>query len=296
MLVGILESVNDPFIADLISRLQGVTVEFISLSDEVIPLRREYRVVVDRISFCYPYLREIVKNLSLNGVYVINNPFTVSSTNKIVDINLAGQLGLNFPKTIVLPDRVAMEEIEGLVAAPRFNQIAEELGLPCVLKPFDGYGWQDVYVVKSIEEMQNLYLTLSGRLILVAQQLIHFTDYFRVFCFDKREVLFIRWVPKPLAMGHYLYCDQSDIMGNKEKLIDLTTCFNKVLDLDVNVMEWCVDEQGQWWVIDAFNAFPDIDPETLPPEYYSWIVDRFADCVKDKLENNKQNYLPFGYR
>jgi hypothetical protein len=33
-----------------------------------------------------------------------------------------------------------------------------------------------VHVVKSVEEMQNLYLALSGRLILAAQQLIHFTQ------------------------------------------------------------------------------------------------------------------------
>ena len=106
----------------------------------------------------------------------------------------------------------------------------------------------------------------------------------------------MRWVPKPFAMGQYLYCDQSDIMGNKDRLTDLTICFNRVLDLDVNVMEWCVDEQGQWWVIDAFNAFPDIDPEALLPEYYSWIVDRFADCVMDKLENEKRNYSPFVHK
>jgi len=99
--------------------------------------------------------------------------------------------------------------------------VAEEPGFPCILKPFDGYAWQDVYVVKSAEELQNLYTALSHRYILLAQQLIRYKDYFRVFCFDKRNVLFTRWIPKPLAMGQYLYCDLSGMRGITDRLADL---------------------------------------------------------------------------
>jgi hypothetical protein len=67
-----------------------------------------------------------------------------------------------------------------------------------------------------------------------------------------------------------------------------------VLDLDVNVVEWCVDEAGRWWVIDAFNEVPDVIPEALPPVYYTWIVDRFAACIRDKLAAGKTNRVPFG--
>jgi hypothetical protein len=66
-----------------------------------------------------------------------------------------------------------------------------------------------------------------------------------------------------------------------------------VLDLDVNVLEWCVDDAGQWWVIDAFNEVPDVIPESLPPDYYTWIVDRFAACIRDKLYSGKKNRFPF---
>jgi len=294
MLVGIMEYRGDRFMTDVISRLDGIPVEFMSFAEEKIPLERGYRVAVDRLSFRYPFLREIMKSLALSGTYVINNPFAASVTNKLVDMRLGIQLGLAFPKTIVLPDQAAMEESESTVAPPNLRRVAEELGFPCVLKPFDGYAWQDVYVVKSAEELQNLYSALSRRYILLAQQLIRYIDYFRVFCFDKRDVLFIRWVPKPLAMGQYLYCDLSHMKDTIDRLADLTIRFNQALDFDVNATEWCIDESGNWWVIDAFNEVPEVIPEALPPEYYSWIVDRFAACIKDKLDPAKKNRIPIG--
>ncbi|MBM4461927.1 MAG: hypothetical protein FJ012_01150 [Chloroflexi bacterium] len=291
--VGILERRDDRFMADVASRLADIPVEYISFADERVPLERPYRVVVDRLSFCYPFLREMVKNLALGGAYVINNPFAAAATNKLVDMRLGSCLGLAFPKTIVLPDQTAIEQMSSVVAQPDLDRVDEELGFPCVLKPFDGYAWQDVYMVSSVQELRNLYLALCSRYVLMAQQLITFKDYFRVFCFDKKDVLFVRWVPKPLAMGQYLYCDLGGMGGVLERLIDLTTRFNQALDLDVNVMEWCVDEKGQWWVIDAFNEVPDITPEALPREYYTWIVERFAACVRDKLDPSKKNRTPF---
>jgi hypothetical protein len=293
MSVGILESVNDPFMGDLVSRLNDVEIEFIALSAETVPLKHQYSVVVDRLSFCYPFFREIMKSLSLNGAYVINNPFTLSATNKIIDINIANQLGLSFPRTIALPPKTAFEEMDGIVAQPDFNKVIEDIGLPCVLKPYDGYGWQDVYVIASIEELRERYTALSDPYTLIVQQFINFKDYYRAFCFDKKEVLFIKWIPRPEDMGSYLSCDRDTLMGNKDRLVELTINFNKALDLDVNVIEWCVDQQGKWWVIDAFNAFPDIAPEAIPAECYAWILEKFADCIRDKLQHPKQNRIPF---
>jgi hypothetical protein len=293
MLVGILEYSTDRFITDLISRMSGISVEFIRLADERLPVEREYRVVVDRLSFRYPFLLEIVKSLAIGGAYVINNPYAASATNKLIDMKVGSQLGLTFPKTIVLPDQAATAEADSLAVQPNLQRVADEIGFPCILKPFNGYGWEDVHMIGSAEELQNLYVTLAPRHILLAQQLIKFKDYFRVFCIDKKDVLFIRYIPQPSAMGQYLYCDLSGMEDIADRLADLTVRFNQALDLDVNVVEWCVDEEGRWWVIDAFNEVPEIIPEALPPEYYSWILDRFVACIRDKLESGKKSRTPF---
>jgi hypothetical protein len=292
-LVGILESRNDRFIKDVVYRLNDIPVEFMTLAGEQLPVERRYRVVVDRLSFCYPFLKEIVKSLALSGTYVINNPFAALSTNKLIEIQVGSSLGISFPKTIVLPDRLVADETEGVVSHPYLERVAAELGLPCILKPFDGYAWEDVYVVRSIQELRDLYTSLCTRRILLAQQLISFKDYFRVFCFDKRDVLFVKWIPKPLAMGHYLHCEPGNLGDQRERLTTLTLGLNQALDLDVNVVEWCVDAEGRWWMIDAFNEVPEVIPEALPADYYAWIVDRFAACIKDKLNPAKKNRTPF---
>jgi hypothetical protein len=293
MVVGILESTEDRFMCDVASRLNDITVEFMSVGGEKVPIERTYRVVVDRLSFRYPFLRELVKGLSLNGIYVINNPFAAQSTNKLVEILVGNRLGLTFPKTIFLPDRLPIEETGGMVSQPDLDHVAGELGFPCILKPYDGYAWEDVHVVMSKEEMSQVYQSLGSRRILVTQQLIKYKDYFRAFCFDKRHVLFIKWIPKPLAMGHYLDLDRSIPVNSNYDLTEMTMKLNEALDLDVNVVEWCLDEKGQWWIIDAFNEVPDVTPEALPSRYYKWIVDTFALCIRDKLNTQKKNLIPF---
>ena len=70
--VGILEDRDDPFIRDLIARL-GVEAEFLSFGEEMVAPSRSCRVVVDRASYCDAYLTEMMKGLSLDGSYVINN-------------------------------------------------------------------------------------------------------------------------------------------------------------------------------------------------------------------------------
>jgi hypothetical protein len=45
----------------------------------------------------------------------------------------------------VLPDQSSVDETDSLVSQPSLEQVAGELGFPCVLKPFDGYAWEDVH-------------------------------------------------------------------------------------------------------------------------------------------------------
>ncbi len=291
--MGILEDRNDRFINDVVSRLRDVPVEFMSVTAEKVPVKRDYKVIVDRMSYRYPFLVELLKNLALDGTYIINNPFAASATNKLVDMKLGTALGLSFPKTIVLPDESVIKDSDGLVVQPDLRQVVEELGLPLILKPFNGYAWQDVYIVRSLDELTNIYPETSRHRILMAQQMIRYKDYFRVFCFDKKNVLFIRWIPKPLAMGQYLSCDLTEMKDIADRLTHLTIQLNKALDLDVNVTEWCVDEYGRWWVIDSYNEVPEVIPEALPRDYYLWIVDMFSSCIRDKLYSDKRNRTPF---
>jgi hypothetical protein len=293
MKVGVLESKSDRFINDVVSNLSGVEVEFLSFRHQKAPIVGDYRVIVDRASFCHTYLKEIMKNLSLSGSYVINNPFAATATNKLLDITVARALGISIPTTFVLPGISQSDETEEWIGEPIWEEILEEVGLPCILKPFDGYAWTDVHSISSLDELKEVYSSSClGRVVLI-QKLIKYEDYYRVFCLNKKDVLFVKWIPKPFSMGQYLYSDLKPIEGMIDRLTQLTIDLNLCLDLDVNAVEWCIDEDGRTWVIDAFNDVPEINKDALPGVYYNWLVTKFVSCIKDKLNSDKRNKTVF---
>jgi hypothetical protein len=293
MKVGILESKTDTFVNDVVSSLGEVEVEFLSFRHQKAPINSDYKVIVDRASFCHTYLKETMKNLSLSGAYVINNPFAATATNKLLDIGIANDLGISIPKTFALPGVTSSDETEEWIGEPVWEEIIDEVGLPCILKPFDGYAWTDVHIVNSLEELKQVYSSTCVSRVVLVQKLIRYEDYYRVFCLNKRDVLFIKWIPKPFSMGQYLYSDLKAIEGMIDRLTKLTINLNVCLDLDVNAVEWCIDENGQPWVIDAFNDVPEINKEALPQVYYDWMVTKFVECIKDKLNSNKKNKTVF---
>jgi len=293
MKVGILESRDETFINDVISKLSGVEVEFLSFRQQAAPISGDYRVIVDRASFCHPFLKETMKNLALSGTYIINNPFSATATNKLIDIGIGSTLGISFPKTFVLPGANLTEETEEWIGEPIWEQIIDEVGLPCVLKPIDGYAWENVYTPNSLEELKQTYYSMIPGRVMLVQKLIRYEDYYRAFCFNKKDVLFIKWIPKPFSMGEYLYSDLKPIENMKDTLTKLTIDFNICLDLDVNAVEWCIDEDGHPWIIDAFNEVPEIKKEALPETYYNWMVQNFIECIEDKLDSNQRNKAIF---
>ncbi len=290
--IGILELNNDPFILDVMSKLSDLPVDFLTFSDGPAPVSSNYKVVVDRISFRYTYLKEMMKNISLDGTYVINNPFAASVNSKLVETKVFQALEIAFPKSIVLADPALQAELPDMVAEPNWERIADEIGFPCIMKPVYGYAWVDVYELNTLTELKERYAVGGGRIWLI-QRKVCYDQYYRIFCIDKKDVLFVRWIPRPLGLGEYLYTDSRDHEGNRAGIADRVIRLNSCLDMDINVVEWCVDKNGQGWVIDALNEVPDMPKDRIPPEHYWWIVDRFSACVREKLQGDRRNKTIF---
>lgn len=290
--IGILELKDDPFAIDLASRLSDLPVEFLSFADRPAPVSTDYGVVIDRMSFLYAYLKEMVKNMSLDGTYIVNNPFAASVNSKLVEAKLCQSLGIPYPKSVVLPDPLVRQEAPGLVTEPDWERIAGEVGFPCIMKPVYGYAWVDVYELNTLAEMKGRYAAGAGRIWLV-QQKVRYDQYYRVFCIGKKDVLFVKWIPRPLGMGEYIQTDSWHPDGNRSRVAEKIVRLNSCLDMDINVVEWCVDSDGQEWVIDALNEVPDMPKERMPPDHYWWIVDRCAACVRDRLHDDQRNRIVF---
>jgi hypothetical protein len=293
--IGIIELRDDEFIGDLVSRLSDLKPGFISLGEFGIPLNLDYSVVVDRMSYNHPFLLEAVKSLSLGGAYVINNPFSFTATNKIVDTRLCSALGIPHPRTLVLPLINEEWEVGDSVTEPDLEHVGREIGFPCVLKPHNGFAWENVYFVNSMNELRNLYDSLKSKHLLLAQEKVEHKDYYRVFCVNKRDVLFIRYNPKPGCMGEYIWSDLKPIEGLVDKISGWTTRLNSSLDLDFNALEWAIDLDGRPFLIDAFNDLPEVRKQAMPADYYGWIVDRFSQMVRGRAESDERNKTIFSF-
>ena len=80
MKIGVLEYKEEKFINDVMARLPGS--EFVKFGVTDAPLVRVYDVLIDRLSFQNEFFKPIIRMYSLQGTYVINNPFTSGCDDK----------------------------------------------------------------------------------------------------------------------------------------------------------------------------------------------------------------------
>jgi hypothetical protein len=289
MKIGVLELRGDDFTQSVVSSLPGVEAETIRVGEIRHPSPCPYRLVIDRMSFSDPFLREVVRYWAITGTYVINNPFYTLTSDKLSDIVCCDRLGISTPRTVLLPRPNPEEDLSELVAAPDWDGIAAAIGFPCILKPVDGYAWQDVFVVEGLEQLRSLYESLKGRRTLILQELIRWTEYYRAFCVGGSDVLLVRWTPRPFDMGVYAEVEP----GRPEDLLpfitERTAALNRSLGLDFNSVEWCVTADRRALVIDSFNDVPDVRRSKMPAACYQWIVERFGACVRQRLEEGRGN-------
>ena len=289
MKVGFLEFRDNPFIQSVARGLSNLETEFIRVGELTHPSPSPYRVVIDRVSFCDPFLRAILRYWSVSGTYVINNPFFTPTMDKLSELVLYDRLGIRYPRTVVLPRVNRVEDMREIVAEPEWKALEERIGFPCILKPLDGYAWQDVFRVETSTALRGLYESLSDSRTLLVQELIEYTDYYRAFCVDRREVLLVRWTPRPFDRGEYAVADPGALADIGEQIRTKTVELVRAQGLDFNTVEWSITKDRAPVIIDSYNDVPDVRPEKLPASTYTWIVDAFCGCVRRKLESGEKN-------
>src|SRR5947209_15900025 len=102
--IGILYGMENTFPPALVDRINSknipnVTAEHIRIGAVKMADPSGYAVIVDRISHDIEFYRAYLKNASLNGTQVINNPFWWSADDKFFNYALASRLGVAVPNT-----------------------------------------------------------------------------------------------------------------------------------------------------------------------------------------------------
>ena len=158
-------------------------------------------MLVDRISHEVPYYRAHLKSAVLMGTVVINDPFWWEADEKFFECTLARKLGVAVPKTVVLPNKDYIPDIDhqkslrNLKYPMDWERIVAYTGLPAVLKPNTGGGWKDVYIVHSIDQLLSAF-DQTGKKTMILQEFIDWDDYVRCICIGRTNIMPLRYNPR----------------------------------------------------------------------------------------------------
>jgi glutathione synthase/RimK-type ligase-like ATP-grasp enzyme len=261
-----------------------------------------YHVIIDRISQEVPFYRAYLKNASLMGTAVINNPFWWSADEKFFNNCLALQIGVPVPKTILLPsnarpDDTTEKSFRNLKEPLDWDYIFNYIGFPAYMKPHSGGGWKSVYRVDNPDDLFAKHAE-TGQLVMMLQEEIIFDDYYRVYCLGQKYVHIMPYEPR--NEFHLRYVTEPKTTGAEhQKLMktihDYTIKLNKALGYDFNTVEFAV-RNGIPYAIDFCNPAPDADIHSVGEGNFNWIVEHAAKFAieKAKAHTVKQNNSSWG--
>jgi hypothetical protein len=286
LLVGREWSWPPKFIEEVNRRNAGVEAEYVKLGGTLMTEKNPYAVIVDRISHEVPYYRSYLKHAVLEGVHVVNNPFMWTADDKFFGASLATKLGVAHPKTMALPNKdyipgiVKNESLRNLMYPMNWDYITEQIGLPCILKDAHGGGWRGVYVCHSVEELIRYY-DGSGLLTMVAQEYIKWDQYVRCMCLGRKEVLVM-----PYDTVNRRYIPDEKYLSKKlhERVVNECLKLVNALGYDMNTVEFAIRDEIPY-AIDFMNPAPDMDINSLTPQYFDWCVNHMASMVIDLAKN-----------
>ena len=288
-LVGREKTFPDALISRVNERGKGeIVAEFIKLGAIRHDSSPDYDLVIDRISHEVPFYRAALKRMALAGAIVINNPFWWSADDKFFNYSLAHKLGVSVPRTILLPQKdyipgIVTESLRNLEFPLDWQAIIEYVGLPAILKPFDGGGWKNVSRVNSVEELLYEY-DQTGTLCMTLQEFINFDQFVRCYCVGQEEVMIMAYDPrKPYLSGDQYVYDPNYLSADLAERVkrDVRTLCS-ALGYDLNTVEFAIKD-GVPYAIDFMNPAPDAELASVGEYYHNWITDAMADLILKKL-------------
>jgi hypothetical protein len=261
---------------------EGISAELAVLGGTSELAAQRHAVLVDRISHEVPYYRAHLKSAVLMGTTVVNDPFWWEADEKFFECTLARKLGVAVPKTIVLPNKQYIPDIDqerslrNLQFPLDWEALVRYTGLPAVLKPNTGGGWKDVFVVRSVEELITAY-DQTGLKTMILQEFIDWDDYVRCICVGRRHVLPIRYNPKLPFEQRYVI--SRPVEGRlRERAIEDARTLVEALGYDMDTVEFAVRD-GVLYAIDFLNPAPDFDNFSIKEDNFRWVLDKMADLV-----------------
>jgi hypothetical protein len=249
-----------------------------------------YDVIIDRISQDVPFYRAYLKNAALTGTAVINNPFWWSADEKFFNNCLATKIGVPVPKTVILPSKelpqdTSDQSFSNLAYPLDWENIFNYVGFPAYMKPFAGGGWKNVYKLRSLEEFFDKHAE-TGQLVMLLQEEIQFTEYYRCYCIGRKYVHIMPYEPRNPHHLRYV-ADFTPTPERLNQMEDLVLRLNQYLGYDFNTVELAI-RNGVPYAIDFCNPAPDAEVKSVGEENFEWVVETAANyAIERALEHQE---------
>jgi hypothetical protein len=171
-----------------------------------------------------------------------------------------------------------------------WEYIFDYIGFPAYMKPYAGGGWKNVYRLENKEEFWEKHQE-TGQLVMMLQEEIVFTEYFRVYCLGCKAVRIMQYEPRNPHHLRYVIdgppVDKKLLATVKEYTLRLC----KGLGYDFNTVEFAVRD-GIPYAIDFGNPAPDAELTSVGAENFEWVVEeaaKMAIAAAKKQKAGKMN-------
>jgi hypothetical protein len=247
------------------------------LTIEPFSLRSKPRtdLVIDRLAYWYYHPREWLKKVALmDGVYLLNSPFTFQSMEKHAAYCAMMRLGLKVPDTVLVPYKNPVDNARYAYTAARYNKpfdldaIARQIGYPLFMKPYDGGAWRGVSRIANPAQLHAAY-DQSGEMLMHLQKAIDFDVFARSLTIGA-ETMVMRFQPdKPMHERYAVDHSFLDPQAGAE-VVTIGRLVNAFFRWEFNSCETLVKD-GEVYPIDYANACPDVALTSLH-YYFPWAI------------------------
>ncbi|MPZ72195.1 MAG: hypothetical protein GEU74_03035 [Nitriliruptorales bacterium] len=235
-----------------------------------------YDLVIDRLAHWYFVPREWLKKIALmNDVYLLNNPFTFQAMEKHAAYCAMMRLGFKIPDTWLIPHKNPPHNERFAYTAERYNQpfdleqVAQTIGYPLYMKPFDGGAWVGVTRIADRDALQKAY-NESGERLMHLQAAVDGFDVFARSLSIGAETMVMRFDPDRPQHDRY-QVDHGFLKPSVgDEVVTIGRTVNAFFRWEFNSCETLV-KGNQVYPIDYANACPDVSLISLH-YYFPWAV------------------------
>ncbi len=250
---------------------ERITIEPFDLRD---PVRHD--LVIDRLAWWYFHPREWLKKAALvNDTYLLNNPFTFQAMEKHSAYCAIMRLGFDIPATVLVPYKNPVDSEKWMYTSSTYNlpfdldEVANRVGFPMFMKPFDGGAWRGVSRIDDSAALHAAY-DASGQMLMHLQAAVSPYDAFARSLTIGPETKVMKFRPElPMhdryEVNHHFLAPEAGA-----EILTLSKVINAFFRWEFNSCEALVTGT-RVQPIDYANACPDIAITSLH-YYFPWAI------------------------